>query len=203
MNRDDSVDEKFVSHVWGRGHFTKDNLRAKDGRRIELISRGQRNDDSGADFRNAEIRIGGQLQKGDVEIHVKNSHWRAHRHDANPNYNDTILHVVMWDDCIGLLTRKQNGERIPTLILCDHLDRPIGMIWKTLENHEEEPPPCCNIAESMSLEGIGKILDDAGIERFHHRVKIIEQKLKENSLERVRDNYIEIIKKGDVKWIIK
>ena len=44
------IGEKFVSHIWDSGHFAKDALRAKDGRRIEILHQGQWNDDAGADF---------------------------------------------------------------------------------------------------------------------------------------------------------
>jgi len=173
------IGEKFVSHIWDGGHFAKDALRAKDGRKIEVISRGQWNYDSGADFRNAEIKVGDQVQKGDVEIHVRYSHWRVHHHDVNPRYNSTILHVVMWDDGIKLLTRKQNGELIPTLILCDYLDSSIGKLWKTIEGGEEEPSPCRTKAETMTLQSIGKVLDRAGMDRFARKTKVFGDRLQE------------------------
>ncbi len=180
MYRDNFIDEKFVSHIWDRGYFTRDALRAKDGRRLEVIYHGRKNDDTGADFRNAEIRLDGQTHKGDVEVHVKNSHWRAHRHDANPKYNDTILHVAMWDDCIGLLTRKQNGERIPTLVLRDYLDGSIGRLWKMMENGEEEPISCRRKAEAMTPGSIGAALDRAGMDRFLQRAQTFQERLEGN-----------------------
>jgi hypothetical protein len=171
------IGEKFVSHIWDGGHFAKGALRAKDGRNIEVIYQGQWNDDSGADFHNAEIKIDGQIRKGDVEVHVKNSHWRVHHHDVDPRYNNTILHVTMWDDGISLLTRKQNGERIPTLILYDYLDSSIGKLWKTIEEGEEEPSPCRREAETMMPETIGMILDRVGMDRFLHRARVFEERL--------------------------
>lgn len=175
------IGEKFVSHIWDGGHFAKNALRTKDGRRLKVIYKGQWNEDSGADFRNAEIRINGQVQKGDVEVHVKGSHWRVHHHDVNPIYNNTILHVTMWDDSISLLTRKQNGERIPTLILYDYLDNSIGKLWKTIEADAEDLRPCCAKAETMTREAIGMILDGAGVDRFFLKTKVFERRLEENN----------------------
>ena len=174
------IGEKFVSHIWDGGHFAKNALRAKDGRKIEVIYQGLWNDDAGADFRDAEIRIDGQAQKGDVEIHVKSSYWRMHHHDINPRYNSTILHVVMWDDGSSLLVRKQNGERIPTLILYDYLDSSIGKLWKAIEEGEEKPFPCRKKTEMMTPEAIGIILDRAGMERFLHKAKAFGKNLHEN-----------------------
>ena len=174
------ISEEFVSHIWNSGHFAKDALRAKDGRKIEVIRQGRWNNDSGADFRDAEIKIDGQISRGDVELHVRGSHWRLHHHHINPRYNSTILHVVMWDDGISLLTRKQNGERIPTLVLCDYLNSPIGRLWKTI-NTAEEPSPCQRRAKSMTPEALGKLLDRAGMDRFSQKTKLYAGHLEEIS----------------------
>jgi hypothetical protein len=32
--------------------------------------------------------------RGDIEIHVRESDWRAHGHDADTRYNGAVLHVV-------------------------------------------------------------------------------------------------------------
>jgi len=183
--RGNFISEKFVSHIWDSGHFAKDNLRAKDGRKIEVIYPGRLNSDSGPDFHNAEVRIGDQILKGDVEIHVKSSHWRMHHHDVNSRYNSTVLHVVMWDDNISLLVRKEDGERIPTLALYDYLDSSIGKLLKKMEDGEEEPGPCRKKAEALSPEAIGTILDRAGMERFTRKASTFEQQLEKSSAEQL------------------
>ncbi len=179
---EDFIGEKFVSHIWDGGHFAKGSLRSKDGRKVEVLYQGQWNDDSGADFHDAEVKIDGQIQKGDVEVHVRGSDWRVHHHDVDPRYNNTILHVVMWDDSFNLLTRKQNGEHIPTIILYDYLDSSIGKLWKRIE--EEKKPlllPCCEKAERMAQGNLGAILDRAGMDRFLLKAKLLEGRLQESS----------------------
>ncbi|MBM3212364.1 DUF2851 family protein, partial [Candidatus Poribacteria bacterium] len=94
ISQDNSIEEKFVCQIWDSGYFMKEKLRAKDGRRILVNYSGQWNDEEGADFHNAELTIGDQIHKGDVEIHLKGSHWQNHHHGMDPLYNDTILHVV-------------------------------------------------------------------------------------------------------------
>ena len=183
--RENFIGEKFVSHIWDGGHFAKDALRTKDGRKLEVIYKGQLNSDSGADFHNAEIRIDSQILKGDVEVHVKNSHWRVHHHHRNPRYNDTILHVVMWDDSISLLVKRQDGERIPTLVLYDYLDSSIGKLWKKIEENEDTPGPCREKAEMLTLETIGTLLDRAGMERFFRKTDEIEQSLEEKGVDQL------------------
>ena len=70
-------------------------LTTKNGKPLKIIYPGRINDDRGADFRDAVIATGRRLIKGDIEIHVKDSDWRAHRHHRNPIYNRVILHVVL------------------------------------------------------------------------------------------------------------
>ena len=82
--------------------------------------------------------------------------------------------MAMWDDSISLLIRKQNGERIPTLVLYDYLDSPIGKLWKAIENDEQEPDLCRKKAERMTLEAIGTVLDRAGMDRFLQRTQALE-----------------------------
>ena len=165
---EDLIGEKLISHIWDGGHFIRHNLRAKDGRRIEIISRGKWNEDSGADFINAKIKIGNKIYTGDVEIHLRNSDWRVHHHDRDPNYNSTILHVAFWDGGFSLLTKKQNGDRIPTLILSDYLDRSIGKLWKDMSIEKSLRYGCKITPES---------LDKAGMDRFFQKAKIFATRM--------------------------
>ena len=83
---------------------------------MKIIYPGRINDDRGADLRDAVIATRQGLIKGDVEIHVKSSGWRAHRHYQDPRYNRVILHVVFWCDTRAV-TNLQNGEKVLTLAL--------------------------------------------------------------------------------------
>jgi hypothetical protein len=175
------INEEFVARIWDKCYLYKDILRAKDGRRIEVVYQGQRNSDSGADFQGAEIKIDGKLYKGDIEVHVRNSHWRVHRHHTDSRYNNTILHVAMWDDGTNLLTKKQSGELIPTLILYDYLNSSIGNLWKKLEHSEDITFPCRKKIGSMDIKDAESILDSAGMDRFLNKVKIFEDRLCKNN----------------------
>ena len=164
--RESLLNEEFVVRLWDGGYFSKEGLRAKDGRRLQIVFGGHRNEDSGADFRDAEIKVGDRTVRGDVEIHVRGSDWKLHHHHLDPRYNRAVLHVVMWDDGPSLLTKKQNGERIPTLILHNHLVSPVGKLWKRLEHTVEQPAPCRNRTGEMTPEELADILEQAGRKRF-------------------------------------
>jgi hypothetical protein len=205
--QNNSIEEKFVSHIWDAGYFVKERLRAKDGRRILVNYRGQWNDEEGADFHNAELKVDNQVYKGDVEIHVKGSHWQVHHHDTDPSYNNTILHVVMWDDSIKLLTKKQNGELIPTLVLYDYLDASIGKLWKRIELGKNKTDLCPSQSKGIRPE----ILDNAGMERFISRASMfdgddIEQLIYERIMEALgysknKEQFLELAHKAPIKFL--
>ena len=47
-------------------------------------------------FREARLKIGKQYLLGAVEIHVNSSGWYSHHHEGNPDYNEVVLHVVLY-----------------------------------------------------------------------------------------------------------
>lgn len=89
--------EEFIYYLWENRLLSKD-LQTVDGDSIYVISVGNRNYDSGPDFLDARIRIGGTLWCGHVEIHVNASDWFRHGHQNDDAYNNVILHVVYNND---------------------------------------------------------------------------------------------------------
>ena len=106
--------EDLLYYVWKNQKFQKVGLRSTANEVVEIITPGQLNTSSGPDFFNARIRIGNQQWAGNVEIHVKSSHWYTHGHETDPNYDSIILHVV-WEDDVAIY--RKNGNLIPTLSL--------------------------------------------------------------------------------------
>ena len=86
--------EEFLQFIWEHGLFSKNDLKTTEGKRLEIISLGQPNLDSGPDFFNAKIRIDQTIWAGNIEIHQKSSHWYHHKHDLDPAYDNVVLHVV-------------------------------------------------------------------------------------------------------------
>ncbi|MCM1522822.1 MAG: DUF2851 family protein [Muribaculaceae bacterium] len=89
-------------------------LATVDGEKISIVDPGILNRDSGPDFFNAKICIGGRMWAGDVEIHVRATDWHRHGHDGDPAYDSVVLHVVDRDD--GMIHRS-NGETIPQMVM--------------------------------------------------------------------------------------
>lgn len=89
--------EEFLYYLWENRLLSKD-LLTVDGESVYVISVGNRNYDSGPDFLDARIRIGGTLWVGHVEIHVNASDWFRHGHQNDGAYKNVILHVVYCND---------------------------------------------------------------------------------------------------------
>ena len=105
--------EDFLHYLW---KYKKVPLSCQlsTGEMLEILSFGQYNTLSGADFFNAKLLIDGQQWAGNVEMHLKSSHWYAHGHQQDPAYRNVILHVV-WEHDIEVF--DPNNQHIPTLEL--------------------------------------------------------------------------------------
>jgi hypothetical protein len=90
--------EEFLHYLWKYGLYDPDKLTDNDGNKIIVIHPGEYNHDSGPDFFNARIIIGGTLWAGNVEIHIMSSHFDHHGHNTDPAFNNVILHVVAEND---------------------------------------------------------------------------------------------------------
>lgn len=108
------MNEEFLTYLWKYGLFDRTSLQSDTGEKIEIITLGEHNSDSGPDFINAKIRIGNTLWAGNVELHLNASDWKRHHHQADRAYDNVILHVVLKAD---QPTERTNGTIIPTVEL--------------------------------------------------------------------------------------
>ena len=152
------ITEKRVLEIWQGSLQGRTDLVTEENEPVKIVYPGRLNDDRGADLRDAVIATRRGLLKGDIEIHVKASSWRAHHHHLDPAYNRVILHVVYRNDAAKTI-ELQNGSKAPTLALHDYIE----------ENNTPAPPqltPCRGAAYRGNTGFIGGILDEAGEQRF-------------------------------------
>ena len=110
--------EELLQFIWEQQLFQRKDLKTTDGEMIEVIKPGRLHKNSGPDLQDGQVRIGGQLWVGNIEIHVKSSEWFAHGHETDAAYNSVVLHVVFEHD---VDIRTKAGARIPTLELKDRI----------------------------------------------------------------------------------
>lgn len=116
--------EIALSAAWQAQSLTGP-LRTRDGRTVEVVSRGTWTHGFGPDFRDAMVTFDGrELHAGSVEIHLATRGWVDHGHATDPRYNDVILHVVLEDD--GTETRREDGRIVPVVAVADRLTTPLS-----------------------------------------------------------------------------
>lgn len=64
------------------------------GKRIQVLSPGQKNVNGGPDYLDIAILLDGQVIIGNGEYHRRSSEWLAHDHDSDEKYASVILHIV-------------------------------------------------------------------------------------------------------------
>jgi hypothetical protein len=106
--------EDFLHFIWEYQRYNHSKLFTNDNQPIYVIHPGKQNHYDGPDFLNATLRIGEELWKGSVELHVDGKDWYNHQHHLDPNYSNVILHVVYKN---GITTKNGGGNFIPTLEL--------------------------------------------------------------------------------------
>jgi len=161
----ENLKESLIARIWQCQLLDRSRLVTEDGEPISVIYPGRINDDRGADFRDAVISTRHGLRKGDVEVHIKSSDWRAHRHHRDSNYNRVILHVVMWHDS-GVTTHLQSGGETSVLALRKYIKTPYNQ-WNNLAGTPASSSlPCHRAVERLETSIITEFLDNGGEERF-------------------------------------
>ena len=106
--------EEFLHYLWKYSLYDPVSLIDSNGNKIVVIQPGEYNRDAGPDFFNSRICIDGTEWAGNVEIHTRSSHFDNHGHNADPAFNNIILHVVAENDKRVFNSR---GEEILTVTL--------------------------------------------------------------------------------------
>ena len=117
--------EDFLYYLWENRLLTG-TLTTSQGELVEVVNPGYRNNDSGPDFLEARVKVGGQLWAGHVEIHVKTSDWRRHGHQDDKVYRNVVLHVVYCHD--------EMVNDIPVMELKGHFDAALYHQYHELVN---------------------------------------------------------------------
>ncbi len=163
--------EDFLHYLWRSRRFDLDNLRTTQGDPLEILHWGDYNRHAGPDFLQARLRIGGTLWAGSVEMHLKASEWRRHRHQNDEAYRNVVLHVVLEED---EPVYRANGEHLPCLELKDRIAPQLaGAYLKLL--HSEYWIPCQHHFYAVPDITRRLWLDRMTVERIEHRTQTVAQ----------------------------
>ncbi len=157
-----------------------------DRRSVEVIYRGRWSGGFGPDFKGAILRLGPELVKGDVELHLRSGDWRLHGHHQDTRYNRVVLQVVLEDN---EPTETEGGASLPVLALLPLFQTAGTTLAATLTaarssgtrlgTVSESVGPCCGrdpATEALpgDLPALLARLDDLGDRRFEERVSRFE-----------------------------
>ncbi|MBQ3636063.1 MAG: DUF2851 family protein [Bacteroidales bacterium] len=109
------MDEDFLQYIWANKLCLADCKKTTDGEEIEVVNIGKLNTDQGPDFFNAQVKIGGIVWAGNIEVHVESDDWYKHHHETDPAYDNVVLHVVYKSCGRDILNSK--GRKIPEVML--------------------------------------------------------------------------------------
>jgi len=115
------IKEDLLYYYWLTKKLTLYPLTSVDGRKIEILDFGYRNDLSGPDFTNTKVKIDDIIWAGSTEMHVKSSDWYKHKHADDKAYKNVILHVVYDDDKPVVFSNDDLSLDIPTIELKRHI----------------------------------------------------------------------------------
>ncbi|MFN3404936.1 MAG: DUF2851 family protein [Cytophagaceae bacterium] len=167
--------EDLLQFVWSRQAFSRPAF-SHLGEEIIVLNPGTWNTDSGPDFLNARIVIGGIEWVGHVEVHVLSSGWKLHTHDQDQNYNNVILHVVWQNDKPA---ERYDKTLIPALELKDKI--PLSLLDTYEKLNQAAEVPCTMINHKFSLKEIRDVLLEHAEDRLIRKAQDIVKLLNENS----------------------
>ncbi len=172
-----TMKEDLLHYLWMHRLFFADGLRTSNNEEIQVISTGIHNHNSGPDFFNAQVRIGGQLWAGNVEVHLKSSDWYVHNHENDSNYDNVILHVVWENDVV--VYNSENAE-IPTLELQDYVSKELLVNYQKLFSKQQKWIHCEHDIQSVDAFIMNNWMERLYFERLEQKSVLIDRLLQQS-----------------------
>ena len=180
------VPEKVIRCIWNDQLFCTPKLKTQDDQNLEIIYPGHWNFGKGPDFTSATIKVNDKVNEGDVALHVYATDWESHGHSQNPDFDNVILHVYMWQGR-GKQPPKQSKKNNATFDfeIKDFLTKGILDLNDELDFENYPVLNQCNVGlcheplSRLSEEKLTQLLNAAGearvlrkLDRFHDPIII-------------------------------
>ena len=169
------MQESFLHFIWRTGRFHQQQLRTTSGQSVSVIRRGQYQGYAGPDFSGSHLRIGDTLWHGHVEMHIFASEWYKHKHQDDPAYEATVLHVV-WEEDQPVFRR--DGSRLPCLELKQRVDPNLLARYQRLV-YDGNGIPCKFTLNEVPHLTKRSMLDRVLIERLERKARLVLETLKQ------------------------
>lgn len=175
--------EAQLFELWRGQRFPEAALATRHGVPVRVVSPGRPGRGPGPDFRGAAIAgPSGVPLRGDIELHVRSSMFRAHGHERDPAYRNVVLHVVFEDDT-GEDTPLPGGKAAPVVALAPWVARRADELRLWLQRPLLWREPCHDAVMRMGAEGVSAALDAEGDLRFEAKVARFREMIAGSGLE--------------------
>lgn len=170
--------EDYLQYAWKYQMFNGP-LKTSGNERVLVISTGDLNKDSGPDFFNAQVVIGGTRWAGNVEIHINSSDWYRHGHQKDEAYDNVILHVVFNND---KQVFNRDGSEIPVLELRNYLKVKAYKVYRYLIRNRAGIP-CQDMISAIDPIHITGWKEALLVRRLERKVEILEKEFKHYNMD--------------------
>jgi hypothetical protein len=161
--------------LWAGQRFPASALALRSGVPVRVLHPGRAGRGPGPDFRDAIIAPpSGPALRGDVELHVRASDFRAHGHERDIAYGRVVLHVV-FDDDVGEDTPLANGRRAPVVALAPWVRRRADELAGWLSSPRLWREPCYDALARLGREEVLRALAALGSRRFEERTAALAE----------------------------
>jgi hypothetical protein len=172
--------ERLLHFIWQFQYFNRNELTTTAGEAVQIYYAGHYNTHQGPDFQNAKIRIQKTTWAGHVELHIKTSDWKKHKHQGDKNYDNVILHVVWEHDTRPGTGPGEFSNNLPVLELKGRVPKMLLQRYEELMHHSSFLP-CERLIGTVKAITWRSWKDRLLAERLQRKAAIAEQYLQENN----------------------
>jgi hypothetical protein len=168
--------EMLLQTIWHQRLFRHTALATCSGKRLEVLSPGRWNKQSGPDFLDAQLLLDGQPLVGDVELHIVASDWERHHHHRDFEYNRVVLHVFLVGDDGLVHDHLHNGRAIERLDLSSALEADFESLSEAIGPEEFADPPtmeaglCQHALATLDVAFVRELIQAAGRQRMEQKI---------------------------------
>ena len=166
-----ALPESLVHDIWQYQRFERSALKTTNDKCIKVIHPGKPNLNSGPDFLHAHLIIDGLEWIGSVEIHVHSRDWYSHKHHQDTLYNNTILHISLFDDKKTGSLAREDGSRLPEAILYPLLHRSIQSLLYNQLTQSISLFPCQSLWRDVPLTIKTEWIESLAFTRMNNRIR--------------------------------
>ena len=167
-----SMEEQFISYLWKFQYFKTKELKTTKGQTLQVFHTGQPNSDAGPDYLKAQLYLDGIKWVGNIELHIRSSDWKMHRHHEDSSYDAVILHVV-WEHDETVC--RMDGSEIAHLEIKDLVQPQLKQMYMQFWAYQKALIPCEGYFDTVPAFIKTSMIERALISRIERKAEEVLQ----------------------------